>query len=154
MIERGIGMFQIEGDRKYPSDEFYLREAMYPFSCMHELDVRPIEQRLPDNDTREARRAARLAKQKESMNQNANVNAAAYQQPIDDNGHNNLNDDKPPEYLHETNKNKARNRRKPTNRQDRLSIIRCVFGILFVVVIACIVGIYVFAYRERKDKPF
>eukprot|EP01083_Nonionella_stella_P097254 273351_1 len=64
MMQRGIGFMQIDVERKYPSDDFYLREPMFPFSCFDELDVRPIEQILPDNDTRKARREARAAKLK------------------------------------------------------------------------------------------
>lgn len=69
MIERGIGFSPIDGNRTYPNDEYYLREPMYPFSCMDEEDIRPIEQRLPDNDTRAARREARAKRREERKQQ-------------------------------------------------------------------------------------
>merc|ERR1712154_552946 len=69
------------GNRSYPSQDFYLNEPMLPFSCMDEADIRPIEQRLPDNDTVAARKAAKLKKQKEAkQQQQQNTNRRSMQQ--------------------------------------------------------------------------
>ena len=66
MMQRGVGFSQIDINRTYPSKEYYLREPMYPFSCMDEADVRPIEQILPDNQTVAARKAAKKKKAEEA----------------------------------------------------------------------------------------
>merc|ERR1712130_354496 len=70
MMERGIGFSPIDGNRTYPNDEYFLREPIYPFSCLDEEDIRPIEQRLPDNDTRAHRMEARKRRREERRQRN------------------------------------------------------------------------------------